>query len=156
MLLGLLSSLWETFIFEFVFILFFSIVSDSGFNSAFTTSAFFGWLLLIPSGGIDRLVLLCTSLTYKTALYSPLKELSHLFVPFLTFCIYFSTILVCSGSIIGEPTPFSFIRLVTSSSFWIRSGKDPPCNIFLKLIRRRPKKKKSPILQNKQDSTLSQ
>jgi hypothetical protein len=42
-----------------------------------------------------------------------------------TFCIYFSTVLVYSGSIVGELTPFSFIRLPTSS-FGIMSGKDPP------------------------------
>jgi hypothetical protein len=47
----------ETLIFEFVLVLFFSVVSVSDFDSVFTTSTSFEWLYLIPSGGIDRLVL---------------------------------------------------------------------------------------------------
>jgi hypothetical protein len=49
-LLGLLSPLGETIVFEFVLMLFFSIVLVSNFNNVFTTFASFGWLLLIPSG----------------------------------------------------------------------------------------------------------
>jgi hypothetical protein len=89
-------------------------------------SAFFEWLLLILSEGIDRLVLFCISLTYKIALCSPLKISGHLFDPFLTICKYFNIVFVRFRSIIGKLTHFSFIKSVTSSFFEIRSSKDSP------------------------------
>jgi hypothetical protein len=63
--------------------------------------------LLISSEGIDKLVLFCTSLVYKTALCDPLKCPSHLFVSFPTFCNYFNTVLIYFRSIVGESTTFS-------------------------------------------------
>jgi len=105
--------------------LFFFEVLDLDFNSAFTTSTSFGWLLLISSGSTDRLVLFCISLVYETALCGPLRGPGQLFDPFPTICNCFNIILVCFGSIIKELTHFSFIGSSTSSSFWIRSGKYP-------------------------------
>jgi len=54
--------------------------------------------LLIPSVDIDSLVLFCTSLAYETAFCSPLKGPVIYLSNFLLFCIYFSIVLVCSGS----------------------------------------------------------
>lgn len=46
----------------------------------------FGWLLLIPSRYIDRLVLFYTSLNYKTALCDPLKRQS--FISLISYFLY--------------------------------------------------------------------
>jgi hypothetical protein len=136
--LGYCLLLGETFVFEFVLVLFFTVVSIVIFNSIFSSSASFGWLL-IPSEDIDRLVLFCIHFAYETTLRGPLKRLGHFmshflplertgsfYVQFPTFYIYFSTVLISAESIVGEPTHFSFIGSATSSSFRIRSDKDPP------------------------------
>jgi hypothetical protein len=115
--LGYCLLLGETLVFKFVLEFFFFVVSVSDSYNIFTTSASFGWLLLIPSEDIDRLVFLCTSFAYETVLCGPLKRLSHLFVLFPICCIYFSIVLVCFGSIVRDPIPFSFIGSITSSSF---------------------------------------
>jgi hypothetical protein len=52
----------------------FFVVSGLDFNSVFSTSASFRWLLLIPSGGIYKLVLICTSLAYETTLCGSLER----------------------------------------------------------------------------------
>lgn len=72
--LGYCLFLGETFVSEFVLVPFFSVVPDSDFNSVFITSASFGWLLLIPSRGTDKLALICTSLAYEIALCGSLER----------------------------------------------------------------------------------
>jgi uncharacterized protein YybS (DUF2232 family) len=94
-------------------------------------------IVVDPKWGIYRLVLFCTSLTYETTLCGLLKGSGHLFVIFPTFCIYFSTVFVYFESIVGKLIHFSSIGSATSSSFGIRSGKDPPCKLFLKSIRKK-------------------
>jgi hypothetical protein len=44
----------------------------------------------------------------------------------IQYCSYFSTVIYHWGYVVGVPTPFLFFGSPTSSSFWIRSGKDPP------------------------------
>jgi hypothetical protein len=44
----------ETFVTEFVLVPFFPAVPTSDYDNAYSTSASFQWLLLIPSGGSDR------------------------------------------------------------------------------------------------------
>jgi hypothetical protein len=44
---------------------------------------------------------------------------------------------VVVGFIVGEPTSSFFVRSSTSSSFWIRSGKDSPLQPFPQLIRKK-------------------
>jgi hypothetical protein len=82
-------------------------------------------------------------------LVQPLKEPGHLFVSFPILCIYFSTVLVYAGSIVGEPTPISFIESAIFFFFWIRSGKNPPCNLFIQSIKKikkeKEKEKENPI-----------
>jgi hypothetical protein len=92
-------------------------VPDFDYFSASTASTIFGWLLLFLSTGTDGLALLCTPLAFLTALCSSLRGLGHLFNQFPDICIYFNTVLFLFGSIVGEPTSFSFIRLTASSSF---------------------------------------
>jgi hypothetical protein len=99
-----------------VLVLLFYVVSISNFNSTFTTSVSFGWLLLIPSESIDRLALFCISLAYDIALCGSLKGPGNLFVQFLTIFKYFSTVLVCFRQIVEEPTLISFKGSSTSSS----------------------------------------
>jgi hypothetical protein len=99
-------------------------VSDANFSSASTTSASFRWLSLFPSRCSDRFVLISVSLASVIALCDSLRGLYHLFNQFLTLCNYFSTVLDCFGSIIEEPTSFSFIGSSIFSSFQINSVKD--------------------------------
>jgi hypothetical protein len=116
--------LGETLVFEFVSVHIFSAVQDSDLNSAFTVSTSFGWLLF-SSDSTDKLILIYTSLAYVTTLCCSLRRPGHLFDSFLNICNYFTIVLVCFGSIVGEPTHFSCIGLSTSS-FWIRRENDPP------------------------------
>jgi hypothetical protein len=123
--IGLILMYVETFVIEFVLVLLSSTIPNSDFNSASTTSASFRWLLLFPSGDSDRFALICAHFASVTALSDLLREPSHLFDPFPIICNYFINVLVCFGSIVGEPTPFLFIRLSTPFFFWMRSGNDP-------------------------------
>jgi hypothetical protein len=77
----------------------FSAVSCSDFNSVFTASASFGWLLSFLSGGTYRLVL-------KAYVCSPLREPGHLFNPCSTIFNYFRTVLVYFEFIVRELTLF--------------------------------------------------
>jgi hypothetical protein len=79
-------------------------------------------------------------------LVQPLKEPGHLFVSFPILCIYFSTVLVYAGSIVGEPTPISFIE---SAIFYFFFGSEVvkiPRVTFsfnqLKKLKKKKKKKK--------------
>jgi hypothetical protein len=117
-------SLVQTFITELVLVPLFTTVLFTDFSSAFIASASFRWLLLVTSGGSNRFALICAPFASETTLRDPLRGRGHLFVPFPTFCNYFRTALVCFGSIIGEPTPFSFLGSFPPS-FRIRGGKDP-------------------------------
>jgi hypothetical protein len=55
--LGYCLLLGETLVFEFVLVSLFSAVLNSDFSSTFIALSSFGWLLLFPSGGRNRLVL---------------------------------------------------------------------------------------------------
>jgi hypothetical protein len=69
--------------------------------------------------------------SFYNLLVRPLERIRS-FVWFIsTICNYFSTVVVCFGSIVGELTPFSIIGSSAPSSFRIRSEKDFPCNHFL-------------------------
>jgi len=116
--LGFKLPLGETLVYRFVLVLLFYAVSDLDYFSVSTASVTFGWLLLLfPSGGTNKLALLCAPLTFLIALCGHSRGLSHLFNQFHTFCNYFSTVLVWFGFIVGEPTPFSFIGSSTSFFF---------------------------------------
>ena len=118
-------SLVETFVTELVLVPLFTTVLFTDFSNAFIALASFWWLILVTSGGLDRFALICAPFASETALRGPLRGSGHLFVPFPTFCNYFRIVLICFGSIVGEPTPFSFFGLSPPSSFRIKSGKDP-------------------------------
>jgi hypothetical protein len=60
---------------------------------------------------------------------------------FLPFVIIVALLLFA----VGEPTPFSMLGSPTSSSFWIRSGKDPPLSPFLICLEKKRKKKKKRV-----------
>jgi len=107
--LGHCFLLREIVVFEFVLVSLFLTVLFSNSNSAFTALAIFLWLLLFPSRGAYRLILICSPLTFITTLHGPLRGLSHLFDQFLTFCNYFSVVLVLFGFTVGELTIFSLI-----------------------------------------------
>jgi hypothetical protein len=47
----------------------------------------------------------------------------HCILSFGLYC--WGALPLCFGFIVGEPTPLLFLDCLTSSSFWIRSGKDP-------------------------------
>jgi hypothetical protein len=102
-------SLLETFVTEIVVVPLVTIVLVSDFRSAFMASAFFWQLFLITSGGTNRFALIYASFASKIALCGPLIGPGHLLVLFSTFCNYFHIVLVCFGSIVGEPTLFSFL-----------------------------------------------
>jgi hypothetical protein len=118
------KQLVETFVIGSVIVPLFTVVPSSDYDSAFSASASFRELLLVPSGGLDRFAIFCAPFASITALYGSLIGLSHLFDPFPSFCNYFCTIVVCVGSVVGEPTPFSFLGSFTLSSIWIRSVND--------------------------------
>jgi len=100
---GYCLPLGETFVFEFVLVLFFTVVLVLTFNSTFTTSAFFRRWLLIPMG-IDMLVLFSTFFTYETALCGLLKGPDHFFfVLFPTLC---STVWFMQGLLLENPPLF--------------------------------------------------
>ena len=125
-------SLVETFVTEFVLVPLFTTILFLDFSNAFIALASFLWLLLVTSGGSDRFTLICAPFASETALRDPLRRPGHLFVPFPTFCNYFSIALVCFGSIVREPTPFSFLGL-SPLSFRIRNEMDPslyPFSLF--------------------------
>jgi hypothetical protein len=86
-------------------VLFIFVVSHLSFNSALTTSASFGWLLLISSGCIDRLVLFCISLAYETALCGSLKGPGHLLSHFLLI-VYILAPIWLVLSLLLENSPF--------------------------------------------------
>jgi hypothetical protein len=87
-------------------VLFFSVVLVSDFFSTFTTLACFGWLLLIPSGCIDMLVFLCTSLAYEITLCGPLKGPGHLFVQFSLFVNILTLFWFVLGLLFDSPPIF--------------------------------------------------
>jgi hypothetical protein len=116
----------ETFDPLFVLVPLSTSVPDLDLNSAFTASVSLWWLLQLLNGGTDRLALICAPFASETALCGPLRGPGHLFDPFPTLCLYFCTVFVQFGSIVGEPTPFSVLGFPTLSSFRIKSGKDPP------------------------------
>jgi hypothetical protein len=125
-------SLVETFVTGFVVPLF-STVPKSDSNSAFTASASLR-LLLFSSGGSDRFALICSPFASVTAICGQIEKAGTLVCP-IPYCLF--VILHCCfrfGSIVGEPTPFSvfcfFFGSPTLSSFRIKSGKDPPCNML--------------------------
>jgi hypothetical protein len=120
----------------FVVVPLFVPVPSTDYYNASSASITFRWLLLIPSGGLD---LVLTPFASETTLSSPLRGPGHLFDPFPTLCFYCSTVLVCFGFVVGEPTPFSFFGSTTSSSSWIRSGESL---VTLSLIQLEKKKKK--------------
>jgi hypothetical protein len=62
----------------------------------------------------------------------------HYFVLFGLCC--WGALPLCFGFIVGEPTPFLFIGSPTSSSFWIRIGKDSSLYPFPYLFRKKKKK----------------
>jgi hypothetical protein len=101
-------SLVETFVTELVLVPLFTTVLFTNFSIAFIALTSFRWLLLVTSGGSNMFALICAPFASETALRGPLRGLGHLFAPFPTFCNYFRIALACFGSIVGEPTPFSF------------------------------------------------
>jgi hypothetical protein len=117
-------SLVKTFVTDLVLVPLFTTVLFTDFNSTFIASVSLWWLLLVTSGGLDRFALICAPFASKTVLCGPLREPGYLFVPFPTFCNYFCTVLVCFGSIVGEPIPFLFLGSFSPSSFRIRSRND--------------------------------
>jgi hypothetical protein len=90
---------------------------------------------MVLSGGSNRFALIYAP--FATTLCGPLRGPGHLFDLFFTLCNYFSTILVCFGSVVGEPTLFLFLGSPILSSFWIKNGKDPPYNPFPYSIRKK-------------------
>jgi hypothetical protein len=113
----------ETFVTEFVLVPLFTAVLVTDFSSVFIASASFRWLLLVTSRGSNRFALVCAPSASEIVLHGPLKEPGHLFVPFLTFCNYFRTALICFGSIVVESTSFSFLGSFPHL-FPIKSGND--------------------------------
>jgi hypothetical protein len=99
----------ETIATKFMLVHLFPAVSTSDFESAYSTSAFFQWLLLVPSESSCRFTLICVHFASISALCGPMKRSGHLFDQFPTFCNYFRTILICFGSVVGESTLFSFL-----------------------------------------------
>lgn len=91
--LGFNLPLGETIVSEFVLVPFFSAVPDLDYYSASIALAVFKWLLF-PSESTNGFALLWVPLTFLTALYNYLRRLGHLFNTFLTFCNYFSIVLV--------------------------------------------------------------
>jgi hypothetical protein len=79
----------------------------SHFRFFFFFFFFFFFLgLLFLSEGIDRLVLICSLLAFKTALSSPLKEPDHLFDLVFTLYIYLTDVFVWFGHTVEERTLF--------------------------------------------------
>jgi hypothetical protein len=124
----------ETFVTVFGLVSLFSVVHDVDYNNAFLNSASFRWLLLVPCGGSDRFTFICAHFAFVTALCSHLRGLSHLFDQFLTICSYFCTVLVYCGSVVEEPTPFSFLGSSIPSSIQIRNVNDSPLPVTLSSI----------------------
>jgi hypothetical protein len=118
-------SLVETFVTELVLVPLFTTVLFTDFSSAFIASVSFWWLLLVTSGGSDRFALICAPIASETALRGPLRGPGRLFVPFSTFYNYLCIALICFGSIVGEPTPFSFLGSFPPSSFQEWKGSFP-------------------------------
>jgi hypothetical protein len=114
----------ETFVTKFELVLLFHAVLTSDYDSAYSASASFRWLLLVPSGGSNMFVLICALFTSVTVLCGPLRKPCHLFNQFPICFNYFRTILVYTVSIVWKFTPFSFLGLPTHSSFRIRSEKN--------------------------------
>jgi hypothetical protein len=75
-------------------------------------------------GCANRFVLIYSLLAFQTALRGPLIKSGHLFDLFPKRCNYLSAVLVWFESTVRKPTPFSLLRLSTSS-FWILL-----CNLF--------------------------
>jgi hypothetical protein len=67
------EQLTETFVTEFRLVPLFYAVSDVDYDSAFSASASFRWLLLVSSGGLDRFVLIDSPFASITALCGPLR-----------------------------------------------------------------------------------
>jgi len=126
----------ETFVTGFVMIPLFTVVPSSDYDNAFSASASFWSLLLIPSGGLDRFSLLYAHFASITTLCNSLRGLSYLFDHFLTFCSYFRTVVICFAFVVGKSTTFSFLRLSTLSSIRIRSEKYLPMYPFSYLIKK--------------------
>lgn len=102
-------------------------------------------LLLFSSWGSYRFALICDHFASVTTLSGSLRGSGHLFDKFLTFCMYFCTVVFHFGIVVGKLTPFSVLGWSTLSSFRIRSWKDPslyPFSLFKK------KRKKSTICFN--------
>jgi len=103
-----------TFVFEFVLMLFFIVVSVLTFNSTLTTSAFFRRWLLIPMG-IDMLVLFCTFFTYETALCGLLKGPDHFF---LSYFLLFVALFGLCWAYCWRIHPFFFYRISNFFFLW--------------------------------------
>jgi hypothetical protein len=93
----------------------------SDYDNAYSASASFGWLLLIPSWGLDRIVLICAHFAFVIALCGPLKWSSHLFDLFLMCCNHLYIILVYVGSIVEKPILFFVLRII---HFFFLSNKE--------------------------------
>jgi hypothetical protein len=96
----------ETFATKFMLVHLLPAVPTLDFESAYSASASFQWLLLIPSESSYRFTLICVHFASVTA---SLRGLGHLFDQFFTFCNYFRTIFICFGSVVRLTTPFSFL-----------------------------------------------
>jgi len=107
----LLAYLWfghlvEAFVSRSVLVPLSSSVLASNSDSASSTSASFGCLLLFPSDGSYKFALICASFAFVTALCGPLRGPDHLFNPFPTLYMYFCIVLFHVGYVFGELTYF--------------------------------------------------
>lgn len=101
------------------------LVPDSDFDSAFTASASFRWLLQFLYRGSDGFALICASFAFITVLCCPLRGMSHMFDVFSTIYLYFCIFFLSFWDCCWEATPFSVLGSLARSSFHIKSGKDP-------------------------------
>jgi hypothetical protein len=93
------------------------------YDNAFSTSASFRWLLLVPSGGSDMFALICAHFASVTFLCCPLRGSDYLFDQFFTICNYFCIVLIYIVSIVSSPH-FRFYDHLFLLLLWIRSGND--------------------------------
>lgn len=109
-------------------------ISYSASNVVFTASASSWWLSLFPSGGKNKLTLICVILASASALCRSLREPSHLFDQFPIICIYFNTVLIWLGPIINWEVHHFFVYRIIHFFFLSNQKCDDrilPYNHFL-------------------------
>ena len=88
---------------------------------------------------LDRFALIYAP--FATALYGILRGSDQLFDLLPTLCNYLSTILVCFGSVVGEPTLFLFLGSPILSSFLIKEWEgSSPITLFLIQLKKEKEK----------------